>query len=85
MANPTKHSVPSGGLFSLVSCPHYTMEVLLYSVLLLVLGTSHSSMLLVWAWVVINQCIAGLMSHSWYQSTFKEYPSTRKAIIPYLL
>ena len=85
IANPTKHSVPYGGLFSLVSCPHYTMEVVLYTVLLLILGISHSSMLLVWSWVVINQCIAGLMSHSWYQTTFKEYPPTRKAIIPYLL
>ena len=85
IANPTKHSVPSGGLFSLVSCPHYTMEVVLYTVLLLILGISHSSMLLVWSWVVINQCIAGLMSHSWYQTKFKEYPPTRKAIIPYLL
>ena len=85
IANPTKHSVPYGGLFSLVSCPHYTMEVVLYTVLLLILGISHSSMLLVWSWVVINQCIAGLMSHSWYQTKFKEYPPTRKAIIPYLL
>ena len=85
IANPTKHSVPSGGLFTLVSCPHYTMEVLLYTVLLLILGVSHSSMLLVWSWVAINQCIAGLMSHTWYRSTFKDYPSSRKAIVPYLL
>ena len=85
IVNPTKHSVPSGGLFTLVSCPHYTMEVLLYTVLLLILGVSHSSMLLVWSWVAINQCIAGLMSHTWYRSTFKDYPSSRKAIVPYLL
>ena len=40
---PTKHSVPRGGLFSLVSCPHYTMEILLYTVIMLLLGTSHST------------------------------------------
>ena len=85
IANPTKHSIPTGGLFALVSCPHYTMEILIYTILLLVLGVNHSTMLLVWAWVLINQCIAGLMSHSWYKATFKEYPPERKAIIPYLL
>jgi len=83
--NPVKHSVPSGGLFELVSCPHYLAEVLLYTVFMLILGTSHSTGVLVWAWVTINQVIAATMSHHWYKTHFKDYPKERKAIFPYLL
>jgi steroid 5-alpha reductase family enzyme len=32
----SKHGIPTGGLFSLVSCPHYLSEVLIYTVLMLV-------------------------------------------------
>jgi 3-oxo-5-alpha-steroid 4-dehydrogenase 3 len=85
VAHPTKHSVPHGGLFALVSCPHYTMEMVLYTVLMLVLGPGHSTCLLVWAWVIVNQAIAGLMSHRWYRATFRDYPAGRRAVIPYLL
>jgi steroid 5-alpha reductase family enzyme len=32
----SKHGIPTGGMFSLVSCPHYLSEVLIYTVLMLV-------------------------------------------------
>ncbi len=32
----SKHGIPTGGLFSLVSCPHYLSEVVIYTVLMLV-------------------------------------------------
>jgi 3-oxo-5-alpha-steroid 4-dehydrogenase 3 len=43
------------------------------------------TMVLVWGWVLVNQVVAALMSHNWYKRTFNNYPSNRKAIIPFLL
>lgn len=81
----SRHGVPQGGLFSLVSCPHYLSEIIIYTVLMLVVGLSDVTLVLVWCWVVTNQVVAALMSHHWYRDTFKDYPRHRKAIIPFLL
>lgn len=85
VASPTKHGVPEGGLFHLLSCPHYTMEMVMYAVVAALLGPGHTTGLLLAAWVIINQSIAGAMSHAWYRKTFRDYPRERRAVIPYLL
>ena len=79
------HSLPHGGLFTYVSCPHYLCEILIYLSLALILGFRHQTAWLIFGWVLINQVIAGLMSHWWYRKNFKNYPTQRKAVIPYLL
>eukprot|EP00088_Acartia_fossae_P071942 TRINITY_DN9991_c0_g1_i13.p1 TRINITY_DN9991_c0_g1~~TRINITY_DN9991_c0_g1_i13.p1 ORF type:complete len:308 (-),score=18.07 TRINITY_DN9991_c0_g1_i13:263-1186(-) len=83
--NPNKHGIPHGDLFELVSCPHYFCEVLIYTSLSVILGLSHSHILAVWLWVVVNQTVAAFMSHSWYNKHFQDYPKERRAIYPYLL
>ena len=82
---PGTHSIPSGSLFELVSCPHYLCEVLIYTCFTLLLTPAHHTGVLVWVWVTTNQMIAATMSHNWYKRKFKEYPPNRKAIIPFLL
>ena len=79
------HSVPHGSLFTYVSCPHYLCEILIYLSLALILGFKHQTAWLIFTWVLINQVIAGLMSHWWYRKNFHNYPTKRKAIIPCLL
>jgi 3-oxo-5-alpha-steroid 4-dehydrogenase 3 len=79
------HSIPNGRLFDLVSCPHYFTEIVIY---LCIYSLSHFNNL--WAvlvlWVLVNQTIAGLLTHEWYCLTFGDkYPKSRKAIFPYLL
>ena len=44
--NAAGHSIPDGGLFDLVSCPHYLCEIIIYTCLLLILGPSHQTALL---------------------------------------
>jgi len=83
--NANKHGIPEGDLFELVSCPHYFCEVLIYTSLALLLGYAHTTMLVVWVWVAVNQTVAAFMSHTWYNKQFKEYPKTRKAIFPFIL
>ena len=82
---PGTHSIPTGSLFEVVSCPHYLCEVLIYTCFTLLLTPAHQTGLLVWVWVTTNQMIAATMSHNWYKRKFKEYPPNRKAIIPFLL
>ena len=44
--NSAGHSIPEGGLFELVSCPHYLCEIIIYTSLLIILGLSHQTALL---------------------------------------
>jgi len=82
--NSNTHSIPEGSLFQYVSCPHYMCEIIMYTCLMGILGTSHKTGVIVWAWVTINQVIAGTMSHQWYLTKFEDYPRGRKAIIPFI-
>ncbi|CAJ0579391.1 unnamed protein product, partial [Mesorhabditis spiculigera] len=79
------HSVLYGGWFDLLSSPHFTFEIGIYLSLLLVLGTQGAAYRALCMFVVVNQVFAGLLTDRWYRSRFADYPSTRKAIIPYIL
>jgi len=84
ISSPNKHSMPQGSLFNYVSCPHYMCEIIIYTCLMLILGIEHSTGVMIWAWVTINQVIAATMSHKWYLTKFEDYPQNRKAIIPFV-
>ena len=77
--------VPRGDWFEYVSCPHYLAEILIYCSFCVALGVGHQTGQLLLIWVAANQIISALMSHFWYQDKFDDYPSKRRAIIPYLL
>ena len=49
------HVIPSGGLFELISCPHYFAEILIYIALLIVQCGLSTTWWLVVCFVVINQ------------------------------
>lgn len=80
----SSYSIPRGDWFEYVSCPHYTAEVILYGCFSVILGLKHQTGVLVFIWVLINQTIASLMSHFWYQDKFENYPKQRKSIIPFV-
>ena len=81
----SSHSVPHGDWFKYVSCPHYLAEILIYLSQVMILGVKHRTACLIFGWVLTNQIIAGLMSHWWYRKNFKNYPTYRKAVIPFVL
>lgn len=80
-----KHLIPRGGLFDLVSCPHYFAEILIYISINLIFHGRSTTWWMICCFVAINQIIAGLFSHHWYLQTFKDYPKQRRAVIPFLL
>ncbi|KAI1287062.1 Polyprenol reductase [Halotydeus destructor] len=80
-----RHTIPTGGLFEYISSPHYLAEMIIYTGLFIGCNL-HKSMLPLTMFVVVNQTMAALMCHQWYQRTFgQSYPRERKAIIPFIL
>lgn len=79
-----KHLVPKGGLFKYVSSPHMTCEITMYSILYILLN-QNTSFIYCLIWVLSNQIANAILTHKWYKSTFEDYPTERKAIIPCLL
>ncbi|XP_062858178.1 polyprenol reductase [Trichomycterus rosablanca] len=79
------HRMPCGGGFELVSCPHYLAELLIYVALCVCCGCCSLTWWLVVFYVLCNQLLAASICHDYYRSTFKAYPSKRKAFIPLLL
>ena len=43
LKSPNTHSIPSGSLFTFVSCPHYLCEVIIYTCFMFILGTHHTT------------------------------------------
>lgn len=78
----TGYALPSGGLFTLSSSPHYTAEVLIYGGLLLLAGSAAAGALAVW--VAVNLSLSALATSAWYRRTFGRTPS-QWAIFPHLL
>ncbi|CAO1430794.1 unnamed protein product [Diamesa serratosioi] len=79
-----KHLVPKGGLFKYVSSPHMTCEITMYSILYILLN-QNTSFIYCLIWVLTNQMANAILTHKWYKKTFADYPTDRKAIIPFLL
>lgn len=79
-----QHKLPVGGLFNRLSSPHMFTEMLMYFALYIILW-GHTIWPYVFFWVFCNQCETALLNHWWYKSTFKEYPTKRRAFLPFVL
>uniref|UniRef100_A0A914RLG8 Polyprenal reductase n=1 Tax=Parascaris equorum TaxID=6256 RepID=A0A914RLG8_PAREQ len=80
------HGILFEGLFSCISCPHFFYEILLYIALYLCINAAAHTFSWIVVFVVVNQVIAALITHRWYQERFgRLYPEQRKAIIPFIL
>lgn len=81
--NPEGYVIPQGGLFNFVSCPHYFGEIIEWGGWALM--TWSVSGLSFFVFTMANLVPRALSSHKWYKNNFPEYPSGRKAVIPYTL
>jgi 3-oxo-5-alpha-steroid 4-dehydrogenase 3 len=64
------YALPKGPLFALVSCPHYSAEVLLYAALALLTRLRSRLPLLMALWVAFNLVLAARATHAWYARRF---------------
>ncbi|OMJ11918.1 Steroid 5-alpha-reductase DET2 [Smittium culicis] len=79
----TRYAIPRGGLFELVSCPHYFGELVEWSGYTLV-GGGVAGLLFVVS-TAANLIPRAVQIHRWYRNEFANYPTERKAIIPFIL
>jgi len=77
------YKIPYKGFFRYVSSPNYFGEIVEWT------GWAVATWSLPGAafalWTIANLAPRALANHKWYQETFPEYPSRRKALIPFLL
>ncbi|CAI4065383.1 hypothetical protein N7582_002994 [Saccharomyces uvarum] len=81
LARLVKYSLPSGGMFSLVCCPHYLDEIIIYSTLL----PYEQEFYLTLIWVIASLSISALETQNYYRQKFKDDHVAHYAIIPYVL
>jgi 3-oxo-5-alpha-steroid 4-dehydrogenase 1 len=81
--SPSEYIVPHGWLFNYISSPHYFGEIIEWGGWALM--TFSLPGLAFFLFTFANLFPRAISSHQWYKKNFPEYPSGRKAIIPFLV
>jgi 3-oxo-5-alpha-steroid 4-dehydrogenase 1 len=77
------YQIPCGGMFRFISCPNYFGEIVEWGGF--AVATWSLPTLAFFVWTIANLAPRALSHHRWYKETFAEYPTDRKALIPFLL
>jgi hypothetical protein len=79
----TGYSIPHGGAFAWVSCPNYLGEILEW--IGFAIAARSGAALAFAIFTFANLAPRAITHHRWYRTTFPDYPTDRRALIPYLL
>jgi len=77
------YKIPRGGLYRWISAPNYGCEILMWTGW--AIATWSTPGLAFALCSAANLAPRALNHHSWYRENFEEYPTERKALIPYIL
>lgn len=77
------YKIPRGGPYELVSCPNYLGEMVEWAGW--ALACWNLGALAFFVWTVANLAPRAIKTHRWYQENFIDYPSERKALLPYIV
>ncbi|ORZ18806.1 3-oxo-5-alpha-steroid 4-dehydrogenase-domain-containing protein [Absidia repens] len=77
------YSIPKGGLYRFVSCPNYLSECVEWIGYALLCRSPPSFWFAVGT--MSNLIPRAYKSHQWYKQRFKDYPTNRRAVIPFIL
>ncbi|MCP3968739.1 MAG: DUF1295 domain-containing protein [Rhodobacteraceae bacterium] len=80
---PQTYVIPKGGLFRWVSCPNHLGEIVEWTGFAIACWNLPALAFAVWT--AANLAPRAIAHHRWYRQTFPDYPSERKALIPFLL
>lgn len=75
--------IPMGGMFKYVSSPNYFGELIEWLGFAVMVGGLPAFSFFIWTFA--NLVPRAFDNHRWYKQKFLDYPSMRKAIIPYIL
>jgi len=76
------YKIPQGGLYRFVSAPNYFGELLEWSGFALAAWSPAGLAFVVWT--AANLVPRAWANHRWYRQTFPDYPSARRALVPFL-
>jgi hypothetical protein len=79
----TGYKIPYGGFFRFISCPNHFSEIIEWFGFAIMTWSLPGLAFAIWT--LVNLMPRALQHHKWYQMTFPDYPSDRKAIIPFVL
>ncbi|ORX96666.1 putative membrane dehydrogenase protein [Basidiobolus meristosporus CBS 931.73] len=79
----SKYKIPYGQLFEFISCPHYFFEIIEWTGY--AIATQSVPGMLFAVCTASNLIPRAVQIHQWYNTTFADYPKSRKAVIPFLL
>ncbi len=79
----TGYKIPKGGLYKWISCPNYFGEIIEWTGYAILLWNLPGVSFLIWT--IANLAPRAISHHKWYQEKFPDYPSNRKALIPFLI
>ncbi len=77
------YSIPTGGLFTYISCPNFFGEILEWTGFAIM--TWSPAALAFAIWTIVNLVPRALDHHKWYRDKFSDYPAKRKALIPFVI
>ncbi|VDO10498.1 unnamed protein product [Rodentolepis nana] len=78
------YHVPTGYMFTHVTCPHFALEILLYAIIHLILGLCWLPFTPTFIFVLSNQICSGVINHMWYQKNYSDFAKSRKILIPFV-
>jgi steroid 5-alpha reductase family enzyme len=76
------YKIPEGGLYRFVSAPNYFGELVEWSGFALAAWSPAGLAFAVWT--AANLVPRAWANHRWYRRTFPEYPTARRALVPFL-
>lgn len=77
------YKIPTGGLFSFISCPNLFGELIEWLGFALMAQNIGATSFAVWT--MANLFPRALDHHKWYKSKFEDYPAERKAVFPFII
>lgn len=77
------YRVPHGGLYRWVSCPNYLGEIVEWCGFALCTFCLPAAAFA--AWTVANLLPRAIAHHKWYRARFADYPTGRRALIPWVV
>lgn len=82
-SNREEYVIPRGWLFDYISCPHYFGEIVEWGGWALMTWSLPGLAFFIVTFA--NLFPRGIASHKWYKERFPDYPSARKAVIPFVI
>ena len=77
------YQIPNGFMYKYISCPNYFGEIIEWFGFAIMVWNLPAFIFVLWT--IFNLLPRAIAHHKWYKNQFENYPSNRKAIIPFIL